>query len=277
MTWPLVSGQWVATHGSLSATSGGTAITAADSEDTKGSWVELVPATAHDAVGMLVTLGPVVNSFRWIGLDIGIGSSSNEVVIAADLFGFLVSNFYAHSYLIPLAVPAGARIAARIQASHASATCQVSVTLLGGAMAGPEQLQSLTTMGFIAATTRGTEIIAPSEGAGGPNLKSGWVEIASATVRRFRGLILSINTTVTFMSEESAHLLDIGVGASTSETVLVPNLRFVTDPAHDQFVPSVVGPLWLDIPAGTRLAARMQSSSTSASNMTMDVVLYGIG
>jgi hypothetical protein len=59
--------------------------------------------------------------------------------------------------------------------------------------------------------------------------------------------------------------------------VVLPNIGFTMQFATNAcWSPNTVGPLPVDIPAGTRIAARMQASITDATDRLMDVIVYGI-
>jgi hypothetical protein len=89
------------------------------------------------------------------------------------------------------------------------------------------------------------------------NTKGSYVEIASSTAFAAQGIIVSIGKTNT----SARFLLDIAIGASSSEQVIIPNLI-----ARAENAVQVTGQLFfpIAIPAGSRISARCQSSPGGA-------------
>jgi hypothetical protein len=70
--------------------------------------------------------------------------------------------------------------------------------------------------------------------------------------------------------------MDVAIGASGSEKIILPNLFMTTHTTSDEIAPSVFGPYSVYIPSGTRLAVRAQCSITDATDRTFDAMIYGI-
>ena len=118
--------------GVVSGSSGGTTVSSTTA-NVYGSWVQLKASTGLEATSLIVTIADP-NGGNEINVDIGIGGSGSEVVIAESLFlradGYLRNN--GMTYSLPLRVPAGSRVAARMRGADASRSCQVSVRALAG-------------------------------------------------------------------------------------------------------------------------------------------------
>ncbi len=117
-----------------------------------------------------------------------------------------------------------------------------------------------TDIGTVTASTTGTTLTAGS----GAGTKGSWVQLISSTA--------SDTTLVEMMSAASPgdqFQIDIGVGAAGSEKTIVSNF-LCKDAAYEN--PSAVL-LPLDIPSGTRIAARCASSSGSNS-CTLNLILF---
>lgn len=115
--------------------------------------------------------------------------------------------------------------------------------------------------GTIPQTTGGGNIT-----AGSANVKGAWGELIAATSQRISSLLVVIGNG---SGTARDFRIDLGIGASGSEVVLVPDLLYS--------VASDVGPstysLPVRIPQGSRIAGRVQCSFASA---TCNVAIYGV-
>lgn len=102
--------------------------------------------------------------------------------------------------------------------------------------------------------------------SGSVNTKGNWAQLIAATARAAAW----ISVTISVPNGTRRYLVDIGIGAAASEVVIVPNLCF--QPASGSNAYGYTALLPVSIPAGTRIAARCQSSSASAT-IQVQVVL----
>lgn len=97
-----------------------------------------------------------------------------------------------------------------------------------------------------------------------PHTKGSWVELIASTSQDTH--MLGINLSFTFWSSNATNMLvDIGVGGSGSEVVLIANM---CGGWHGREVGMTIIPVYL--PAGTRIAARCQAL------ITEDIVEVGV-
>lgn len=252
--------------GSNTGTSQGTTVTNAGSTNTKGSYTQLIAATAADAYGIVVTMGGVSSANPYL-VDIAVGAAASEVVIIPNLqWQQSNGNLYA-SYFFPIFIPSGSRIAARSQGGTASATIVVSTTLIEGrSQLVNREISTATAMGIVSSgASNGTAVTA----SGSTNTKGSYAEIVSSTAADFRYFVVSIERGS--LSSVASFLVDIATGAGGSETVLIPNMHYVADGSSNNMTMPVPMPLFL--PAGTRIAARCQCSVASKD---VRVALYGV-
>ena len=110
----------------------------------------------------------------------------------------------------------------------------------------------------------GTAVVANST----INTKGSWVELIASTSFDYEEFILEL------MGRDGASVLvDIGIGAAASEVVIIPNIPVNLNGTGTGAVASIA-PIPVKIPAGTRIAARSQSDSSSYS---LDVKGLGKG
>jgi hypothetical protein len=238
---------------------------------TEGSWTEVIASTPHDAIGLIFQQIGANNAF-YASVDIGIGGSGSEQVLVADILssgartGSVVEMLY-----LPIAVPAGSRLSARIAVNQALEFSNCSLILVSGAGAGVVGLGHSCTLGGTGAA--GTLV----DPGGTANTKGSWVELSAGTPFRIQQAILQWNARGNSAMSLASIRIDIGIGASGSEVVLIPNLVSRADATSDEFMVRAIGPLPLDIPAGTRVSARTQSTITDATDRRVFLSMLGFG
>jgi hypothetical protein len=123
----------------LAATPGsgmsGTLITGHASQHTKGSYSQLIASTTYDSHGFWLSVTDTVlsGSDTSLLLDIGIGASGSEVVLAPNLMaGFRPATGAGYLAFLPLFIPRATRVAARLQGIIGGDTANVAVFLNGG-------------------------------------------------------------------------------------------------------------------------------------------------
>lgn len=124
----------------------------------------------------------------------------------------------------------------------------------------------MTATGVAASTSSGTTITVPTTA----NTKTGaaWAQLIAATTHAASAIYILFN------GPTSRVLMDIGIGASGSEQVLVPNIHS-SAPSGGAFNPvAALFPVY--VPAGSRLSARMQGATASATG-SLIVHLLGMG
>lgn len=256
------------TLGVNTGTSAGTTVTAG-TVNAKGSWA---------------SLGQTTFNWQWINLymaqtaasdkiiDIGVSSdNSTWYAIASDLrLAGRKSADIIQSLALPLQVKAGNYVAVRVAASTASHVVNAAITGSSiGMMGGTGYSRSIPL--YTAATSRGVAI----DPGGTANTKSAWTELVASTSTGVDSIYVMIgqNADTTRTSNAEA-LLDIGVGAASSEFAMIPNIymRWTTTLDGPQIN---IGPMPCYIPAGSRVSARAQCTDTSAGDRTLDVAVIG--
>lgn len=272
--WPMLPGGAVVGRSTIVGGSSlpGPQTTANASANAKGAWTELMAAAPAGATGLLVEV--IGGSGSMDGLvDIAIGAAGSEVIIAADLITCRVTDLAPAVYMLPIPIPVGERISARSQSTTASVGCYVGVHLLGGGFLRASGGNALDTYGANAADSGGTSIDPGTT----LHTKGAWVEFSAATARDIKQLIVGCGNQVNLTRANADFLIDVGVGASGSEQVVLPDLYARAGAGADLIEPHVFPPLPVDIPAGSRLAARAQCGITTATNRLLDLILYGAG
>lgn len=251
------AGQITQNAGSVTATSSGTAPSTPGSNNTKGSWTELLASTSYDGVGLIVQV--FCDSATLTGLlDIGVGGSGSEVAIVENFHFVRLASSYGGSgqIFIPVHVPAGSRISCRVQVSStAGMTVRVAAQVIASSGGTPIFGRRTATYGAVTASSKGTAVAASST----TNTKGSWVELAASASMSSEWCVLSVLNDGT---NGKVNLIDIGIGAASSEQVIVPNLYMPAAQTYQLTGGKCSFPL--HIPAGSRVAARAQSDVSSA-------------
>ncbi|GAA2990676.1 hypothetical protein GCM10017559_08410 [Streptosporangium longisporum] len=240
------------------------------SANTKGSYLTLLSGLSAP-VGW-INLGLFSSNLsagdRAMIMDLAIGGAGSETIVAADI---VCGSRLNASICFPLHVPAGATLRARIATT---ATSQVIPTAATGFMAEPESGIStpgrITSYGTVPASSSGTAVT-PS---GTANVKGSYVQLTASTARPIHALMVMVQgSTNTHLA--ASYAVDIAVGGSGSETVIIPDHSVAADtneylqPMSPDFYP-----LSLSIPAGVRLAARC-AVTTGSVTTPVEVAVYG--
>jgi hypothetical protein len=270
----LVNGQ-SAGYSTSQASSAGTLVQGGTgASNTKGSWVQLTSSTSSDATWMLVELsndnsaGINCNNFLY---DIGIGAAASEVVIASNLHSAVFYGFSGETYLFPVCIPAGTRIAARMQADFTAVNSGFcAVHLFDSAMAMPVEGAGLDDMGT---NTGNSTLTSVTRGVSGT--KGAYSQLTASTARDYAGLLVSV-----FCTEQSTNgavyveSIDIAVGGAGSEQIIIPDFaQYQLNSGLSMFVER--RPYMTPIPAGTRISARASTNKAAAAG-SLSVAVHGI-
>jgi hypothetical protein len=257
--WPLSDAGLGQSGGVNLTTSAPNTIAASATPHTMGAWTELIATTGAESSMLWVMSRESIASTgvdTSLLLDIGIGGAGSELILVPSIMWG--HNSGERTMLVPIHIPTGSRISARCQAAVISKTIEVTAFVAGGGLGGGEYGARATAYGVNAATSSGTPLTTP----GATNTKAAWTQIVASTTNPIRWLIPMAAPPagdVALVNNDS--LVDIGYGGSGSEQVLIANLPYRHTSAEACRFPQIAVPAFL--PAGTRLAARSQGSSTT--------------
>jgi len=271
--WALRSGGKKDTVGEVASSSSMTVITASATANTKGSYTQIVASTAFDSTWMMLIVRGFGTS-RGFLLDLAIGAAASEKVIISNLLlGSSGNGCLPGTYgPFPISIPAGTRIAARLQSTTGSSTAQIEVVLGASGFADDAPLGIVTTYGADTSDSGGTQV----DPGGTINTKGTWSEITSSTSREIKALCIAIGNQSNSAPGNASWLFDIGIGAGGSEKVVLADLYLVTTSSFAaQLIPNAFA-FPISIPSGTRLSARAQCVINDATDRLFDVALYGV-
>lgn len=239
----------------------------------EGSWTELIASTAADsdhitvyASYATVGAGAGVEEFS---IDIGVGAAASEQVLIENMpmSGRVLNSETIDIMSFPIQIPASTRVAARVAADSAL-NAGVAIVLHKG---GEKSSSFSGAKGYgITAAFGGTAV----DPGGAANTKGSWTELVASTGETIRGfwIHIGLNENLT-VGVVSSTFTDIGIGAAASEQVIVPNHYTMTGTSENG-IRSVFYDI--EIPAGTRIAARSQCTDTDATDRIRTVALVGL-
>lgn len=258
--------------GDVVSTSLSTNVVSGGSANAKGSWVELVDAAPFDCYAFQLHIGTLATGrSRWV-FDIGVGNPGQEVVIFPNYMTSLSAGGPNSGNLwVPLRINKGQRIAVRCSCTTASQPGRVTLALTKASPFWPlsfkraKEYPSLEGAGAIG--TIGVDAAANTKGA--------WAELGRLIEPMGAFYVVQGRIATTDQSGFQDQLFDIGYGEVGAESVLVNDLSWHQTINQDWCVPQVWGPLFCDLPGGTRLTVRAQSTSANAQSSTSHV-LYAL-
>ncbi len=264
---------------SASGTDLGETITGDSTAHVKGAWTQIQAALPFNGFFAAITAKDVRTASSTetkVVCDIGVdpaGGTSYTVYVPNILFGYVQSgsNLYS-SFGVPVFIPAGSTVAARIQGLLTSETARIGAFIYGGTppdepfpIQGPVIDYGVTTSS--SSGVNPTNALADIEGA--------WTEIIDATTHPHRGVSVALQGDSTTLSTTRG-LVDIAIGAGGSEVPLYEGVYYVAGSSEFIMGPSLTPPIERPIPEGSRLSVRLQTTLNNQGS-NCELALYGWG
>jgi hypothetical protein len=254
--------------GIATASSAGTAVTCTVN-NTKGAFVQLIASTSYDAVemhiqGILIVAGGIQSAPAF--LDIAVGGSGSEVVVINNLpFNNTLSyaGYGEDIFVIPIAIPAGTRISARISAGNfTNTTLNVGIKLFDGGFLNTANVAGVDSLGLTVSTSSGVTMTTSASA----NTMGAWATIVASTARDYCGIFAAFGAVSNFTVNT---LFQVAIGAAASEKVIIP---YTSMTLTANIKPTrIVGVI---VPVGSRLSAQWQQNASGA--LGQGIWLYGL-
>jgi hypothetical protein len=255
------------------ATAQGTSVTPATAAF--GAWARVQNAISYDAYGILLVINSNTqsNNSRNTVVNIGIDSAggTNYTVIIPDLLGGGATTFTTPGngvwYYFPILIPRGSTIAAQARSTVTTALRVAIQTFQQPPNPSMIRKGSFVT-DFGVTNTAGTTVV------GGTTAEGAWTTIGTTTGRYWwwqAGVQISTADTA---FQNVALELDISVGNATNKDIIIQNLTIVTTTAEQMSNPPLSAGVEWDVPSGTTIYARLQSSGNLDA---YQVAVYGLG
>lgn len=229
-------------------------------------YTQLIASTAHDWQGFIINLTNLATGNATC--SIGVGAAAAEFPIAQNLWLSNFTSWYPHwAIYVPCKIPKGSRISGKC-----SSTIDCSIIGLSQGLLGINGAAFLENAGDgVSGANRGTAL----DPGTSSNVKGTWNQLKASTTYRWKGIIVLLGTGQS-TSATASWMTDIGIGAAASEAAFLSNLFTLGQSTKLMPGPLVAGPFPCNIAAGSRIAARSQCSTSTATTRINEAAVYGI-
>jgi uncharacterized membrane protein (UPF0136 family) len=232
--------------------------TASATPHTVGSWQEVIASTSSAGDILVVTLmaGLNVNATDTSTLlDIGTGAGGAEVALISNIaIGHVLGGA---TYVFNVAIASGTRLSVRCRSVVASKTVSVGLSVRQSGSNKPAP-STVTTLNAATASSSATVLTA----AGSTNTDAAWTEIISSTAATYTRMVVALAGPASSSATAATGLVDIGTGALGAEVAIVSDIGYSMG-STENIIPQGGMYYEVNIPSGTRLVARYQSTSTT--------------
>lgn len=266
-----IGSQWSSPQDLATSPPGLSGLTGGATAYTKGAWTQVSASTTADTAAIMfqvIKTGGNVTS----AIDIGIGAAGSEIALVSNL---LISNTaqIAVIYQMPLSIPAGSRLAMRMATEGTSQNVYYRVSLFDDTSLSTAAGSAIDTYGFNSATNNGATIV------GGGAAKGAYTELTASATADLAGFLLAFDSQGHTTAANGGDIVfDIAIGAAGAEQVILPNtwnyLTAGTNVAQLQYMNTSFIPI--QIPAGSRIAARAQTAISTSPDNNFGLTLYGV-
>jgi hypothetical protein len=235
--------------------------------NTKGAWVQVLAACPIDADGFLLGFANNTGSPCDFLVDIGIGGAGSEVVLIPDLYlRANVNDQLGEKMFVPMAIPAGTRIAARCQNNTGSGNGPApQVIPVKTGMDGVGGFQKCTAMGVVSASSRGTNIT--------QDYQVDWVKIADP-IPECKGFLFSCFPASNYTTNLDPPLIDIAIGPTGgSASHLIAAGWMHRAPLSNQAAGCLTGWWPIRLPGGSALFVR--ANGVGQAGKSVNAAVYG--
>jgi hypothetical protein len=241
-----------------------------------GDWIQTNPGLPYESSSLFIAIGTLFSSGnrRAAYIDFAYGPDSSNLTVVLPYLNGTNSGGMTNGcifYYLPLCIPPNQPLWSRHQNYKSSGSTPVVIhTTMQCGRTMPyyprvyryEPLSSLDT-----STTTATLITPGTSGEGA------WTEMIASTPKKYIGTLLAGLYTFNNNLNAAAYTGDVGIGPSGSEQVLVENSFSMTQQTTETSQGFTTA-FYNDIPAGSRLSARVSCSATPSNNVS--VLLYGM-
>jgi hypothetical protein len=236
-------------YGAVTATTLPTQLTASGTINTKGSWTQIGAAATYDISLIHLSLTELTSANQSALIDIGIGAGGSQQVLISNIPLRITSVNPTYDIILPLDIPSGTAIWARVQSSTASGSAHsIKFNGYSGGFTHPAGHSGGEGVGVATATSLPTLLTANAAG----NTKGSYAQLIASTAHDYSGFIFYADAV-----SGTTYLVDLAIGGAGSEIPIMPNI-YLGSAAGAMFYAPIA------IPAGTRVAARCQCAAAAA-------------
>lgn len=245
-------------------------LTAGGSAHTKGSYVQFFAALPYEGVCIDFVCNVASAGSAYL-VDIAIGAASSEVVIAPNLMiqmgiGAMPSGGVCF-YRLPIRVPAGARVAARCQATDASDTLNTQMRVIASGAGVPQPFNRMTAYGISTSVSNG--VLCDPGGTVNTKVRT---QIVASCANPLRAILPAWGNNNNAATDFAHFAFDVEAGAG--DEIVIPDIWLFSN-SSEELLPHAGAAYPCDIPAGTELSANVQSSESDATDRLVRIAYYG--
>lgn len=269
--FPLSGYSFSETIGADTSISSGTSVTTGGA-NTKGSWVELSSSISAKCDLMIICVdfngGSAIRDFA---IDIGVGGAGSESVIVSDIATQLKGEIGPVVYFqIPIYAASGSRLSARASSNGSGDVLKISALLFSSEFSGAQGLAKVTSFGV---TGGGNPSTVAVDAGGTANTKGAWTEIVASTSISINEFTLCHGTNTNNAHGDGQFLADIAIGGAGSEVIIAENIMMMCVNFEVARPPIQIQQ---KIPAGTRIAMRLQSTIIDPTDRVLSFSISGV-
>jgi hypothetical protein len=237
------------------------------SANTWGAWSTAIAAMPYAARGLYLNIVSNSNGANLnvgVQLEVGLGTAGNEVgLIRAFVNNHGLNQRCNQDLWVPLAVPAGVRVAVRMMASGSSSQHAVSVVPFPCVPGAPPGFRGVEIVGLSASQALPTIVAAGTRTGSAPEFIGAVVQMTAATAQRWRAVTVCFGGNGVLTASVAVATVRLLVGPAASEQVVVSPVWSVAVDRGQQ-LPQAAGweVLPCDIPKGSRVAMEIVGSAS---------------
>lgn len=232
-------------------------------------WTELIASTAADCDLLELYLANGSTAKGNLAVDIGVGAANFEELIVEDFTVAGKGNGLRdkRSFLMPLHIPKGSRLAIRARYTKSSPTeVEYLGQLYAASFTDQKGFSFSTVYGIVSG--KGT----PVDPGGTAHEKGPWEEIESSMADDCKGTVICFGPNDNGTTTSRNYLVDVAIGPSDNEEIILENHRVVMSTAEEMVSPRYIP---LTIPSGTRVACRAQCDIIDATDRLLEFWFQG--
>lgn len=246
-------------------------VVTSSTNNTFGNYIELIASTSYDYSGIILT--PKISYIRdWI-LQVAIGPAGSEKDISGyirlGVGGNTVAYLFVYQIKLDVSIPAGTRISAKGQGVNSSTVQNIFLTAHGIRRGDfSKDFSAPKYEGYAGLADSGLVSIDPG---GTADTKGGWSVLVESTSYNSCGFYVQFGGQSQDTRTTCNWAVDIGIGATGSEVVIIQDIYAAGRTEHDAVYPFYSHFFPISIPLGTKISARAACTLNTATVRLIDV------
>lgn len=242
--------------------------------NTKSSYAQITAATGFAYSALTLNLASSGGGGQCYLMDIAIGGAGSEQVIVPNILfdSMRGAGQNGMNLTLPVSIPAGARISARLQEVGGAGTRTMELCVIGRAGGSNSAVACAGLTANYGANTGTSNGILVDQGAT-PNVFGAWTQITASTTSNHGQLMAVMGTNQSINTLGGYYNFQIGIGAGGSEVAIAEFQSGTSTNTNRMHVNTY--DINATIPAGTRIAMRAKCDVASATDRQATAIILG--